>query len=136
MRPYMQEQMYPYMPQMMMMPRGGMPGYPPMAQSVMPPMGQMPPMAQMAPYPAQMPAPVPMPVPEVNPPEANLPTDKEQLGERLYPMVEKLDAKNASKITGMLLEMEIEQLHGIIRDPAQLTKWINEARSVLDNSAP
>ncbi len=51
-------------------------------------------------------------------------------------MVESKDKQNAAKITGMLLEMEIEQIHNIIKDPAQLDKWISEALKVLNTSPP
>ena len=138
MRPYMPEQMYPYMyPPMVMAPRGGMPGYP-----QMPPMGPMGPGMPsmgpgMPPFAGPMPGPMPVPVPsqEPIPTEAGpLPTDKELLGERLYPMVEKEDAKNAAKVTGMLLEMEVEQIHNMIRDPGQLHRWIAEARKVLNTT--
>ena len=126
-RPYMPEQMYPYMMPMMhpMMGRGPMPQMPPMGQM---PMGQPMPLYQ---------TPVPPSVPmEAVRPEQGLPQDKEQLGEYLYPLVESKDQKNAAKITGMLLEMEIEQIHGIIRNPTQLDKWISEALKVLNSSAP
>ncbi len=93
----------------------------------MPPMpGAIP---QAGPYP--VPAP-PMPAPEA--PVRELPNDKEQLGEYLYPLVEMKNPQNAAKITGMLLEMEIEQIHNIIRDPNQLDKWTAEALRVLSKS--
>lgn len=60
-----------------------------------------------------------------------LPNDKELLGERLFPLVEQKNPKNASKITGMLLEMEVDQIQSIIRDQSQLDKWISEAVKVL-----
>lgn len=117
MRPYPQEGMYPPMPQQMgpMGPMGPM-------------MGPMGPMGQMPPY---MP-PHPMPASErpMTAPQLDLPNDKEQLGERLYPMVEMKNPTNASKITGMLLEMEVEQIQNIIRDPSQLDRWIAEAMKV------
>lgn len=98
-------------------------------------MAGMPPMSQISPYAGPMPGAIPVPPPEAMPAEAGpLPTDKEQLGERLYPMVEKVDPKNAAKITGMLLEMEVEQLHGMLRDPGQLNRWISEARKVLEST--
>ena len=96
----------------------------------MPPMQQMPPMHAMPPY-MQQPMPAQL---LVRPVEQPLPTDKEQLGEHLYPMVEAKDPRNAAKITGMLLEMEIEQIHNIIKNPDQLNKWISEAMKVLNNS--
>lgn len=77
-------------------------------------------------------APGPAQVQEI-PPAAlpiNLPNDKEALGEKLYPLVEAKNPQMASKITGMLLEMEIEQIQNIIRDSNQLSKWIEEAVKV------
>jgi len=84
---------------------------------------------QMPPY---MP-PVQHPSPAQRPPQQELPSlpmDKEPLGEMLFPLVEKKNAAYAAKITGMLLEMEIDQIHNIIRDPNQLDKWISEAMKV------
>ena len=63
-----------------------------------------------------------------------LPNDKEQLGEYLYPLVEMKNPQYAAKITGMLLEMEIEAVHNIIRDANQLDKWIAEALRVLSKT--
>lgn len=65
-------------------------------------------------------------------PVVDLPKEKEALGERLYPLVEMRNPVNASKITGMLLEMEVEQIHNILRDPTQLDKWISEAMKVIN----
>jgi len=108
--------MYPMMqPGMQMMPN------PPMGSYMYPP--------QLAPRPEIMPMPV-APQPQAAP----LPSDKETLGEYLYPMVESKDAANAAKITGMLLEMEVDQIHNIIRNPNQLDKWIVEANKVLTSS--
>ena len=115
-------------------PREGM--YYPQMYPMMPPMPGMHPMmqgAQMPPPPAYVqPAYQAPPVPHVE--QAQLPNDKEQLGEQLYSLVEGKDSKNASKITGMLLEMEIDQIHNIIRQPAQLDKWISEALKVLNTT--
>lgn len=92
------------------------------------------PMGAGAPY--MQPYPVPAPQAPVNvQPAPQLPTDKEQLGEYLYPLVEAKDAKNAAKITGMLLEMEVDQIHKILSDQVQLDKWIQEALKVLNTSA-
>lgn len=108
-------------------PRGMMPGYPRIPMG-MPPMG---PMAGMQP----MPYPMPIPMAASSQPEPTpLPNDKEALGEILYPMVEKVDSANASKITGMLLEMEIEQIHNILKNPSQLERWISEAKKVLNSN--
>lgn len=65
--------------------------------------------------------------------EQALPNDKEALGEMLYPLVEKKNPKNASKITGMLLEMEVEHIHSILRSNSELDRWIAEALKVLAN---
>ncbi len=108
---------HPYMPPMMYPPQA-MPGVP-----VPPPYIQ--------PYQVQPMAPMPAPVEQAQP----LPNDKEQLGEQLYPLVEQKDSKNAAKITGMLLEMEVDQIHNIIRNPAQLDKWISEALKVLNSNS-
>lgn len=102
------EGMYPMGP---MMPPGGYP-------SMMPP--PVMPQAMIAPVAAPM-----MPVPQ-------LPNDREALGEMLYRMVEKEHPDKAAKITGMLLEMEVEQIHSILRDPAQLKTWVDEALKVLN----
>eukprot|EP01022_Parablepharisma_sp_SALTPOND_P000816 TRINITY_DN105101_c2_g1_i1.p1 TRINITY_DN105101_c2_g1~~TRINITY_DN105101_c2_g1_i1.p1 ORF type:complete len:637 (+),score=55.87 TRINITY_DN105101_c2_g1_i1:218-1912(+) len=117
MRPHFHEGMYsPYM-----MP----PMQPGMGPMIPPPGAPMPP-PYMPPYQAQ-------PAPRAEP-QPSLPTDKEQLGEQLYPLVELKDDKNAAKITGMLLEMEVDQIHNIIRDPTQLDKWIAEALKVLNTT--
>ena len=73
-------------------------------------------------------------MPVVDPQFAELPNDKEQLGEHLYPLVELRNTQYAAKITGMLLEMETKQIQNIIRDPNQLDKWIKEASDVLQKS--
>ena len=77
-------------------------------------------------YPGSQPMPMPVPAPEMS-----LPNDKEQLGEHLYPLVEARNPDNAAKITGMLLEMEIDQIQAMIRNQTQLDKWISEAMKVL-----
>lgn len=96
-------------------------------------MQSMPPMVGMPPYPMQPPMQPPMqaPVPMQSQSMRELPNDKEQLGEYLYPLVEGKNPAYAAKITGMLLEMEIKQIHNIIMDPNQLDKWIGEAMRVL-----
>ncbi|MDR3736094.1 MAG: hypothetical protein P4L10_11225 [Acidobacteriaceae bacterium] len=101
-------------------------GMPPMVMPMMPP-------PQMAGQ-YQAPPPMAMPVPAPEAPVRELPNDKEQLGEYLYPLVEMKNPANAAKITGMLLEMEVDQLQNIIRNPAQLDKWIAEAMKVLAKS--
>lgn len=112
-------------------------GMPPYAYPVMAGMHPQMMMPPNAPMPAYMPYPqVPVQEAVVVPQQQVLSNDKETLGEHLYALVDKKDSKNAAKITGMLLEMEIEQIHDIIRNPNQLDKWISEALKVLDTSAP
>lgn len=89
----------------------------------MPPMG-------VPPYPMQPPMQAPIPEPAIN----ELPSDKEQLGEFLYPLVESKAPMYAAKITGMLLEMDVKQIHNILMDQNQLDKWISEAMRVLNKT--
>ena len=93
--------------------------------------GAMPVQGPMVPPPGY---PMPAPLPPQPAPIRDLPNDKEALGEYLYPLVEQRQPVNAAKITGMLLEMELEQIHNIIRDQAQLDKWIGEALRVLSKT--
>lgn len=81
-----------------------------------------------APTPIMMQTPIQAPEPE------SLPSNKEALGERLYLEVEKFEPKDAGKITGMLLEMQIEQIHNMLRNDLQLKRWVDEAKEVLNAS--
>jgi hypothetical protein len=95
-------------------------------------MGPVPPMGPMQQhYKPPHQAPVYQPERPVAPQPQILPNDKDTLGELLYPKVQEKNPENASKITGMLLEMEIDQIHHIIQDPGQLDKWMAEAVKVL-----
>ena len=131
-QPYqMQYPMNPHYNQMRpMMPPDMRPSYPmyygmPQQYYPMRPM-MMPPMAQPPQYSVP---PVQAPPPQVAPPA--LPNDKEQLGEILYPLVNAINETHASKITGMLLELDIEQIHKLVTDTAELRKWVDEAFKVL-----
>lgn len=75
-----------------------------------------------------------IPIPE--PPLGELPNDREQLGEILYPLVESKAPRYAAKITGMLLEMDVKQIQNILMDHNQLDKWISEAMRVLNKGEP
>jgi polyadenylate-binding protein len=86
----------------------------------------MPPIVAPQPYAMQP----PMPEPVIS----ELPNDKEQLGEYLYPRVETKAPMYAAKITGMLLEMDVKQIHSIIMDATQLDKWISEAMRILNKA--
>ncbi|KAL5976609.1 hypothetical protein ACLOJK_020942 [Asimina triloba] len=59
---------------------------------------------------------------------------KQILGERLFPVVEKLEPDLARKITGMLLEMDNSELLLLLESPESLTAKVDEAVKVLEIS--
>lgn len=60
------------------------------------------------------------------------PQDQKQiLGERLFPLIERMYAQLAGKITGMLLEIENSELLHMIEDQTALKAKVEEAISVL-----
>lgn len=56
------------------------------------------------------------------------------LGEQLYPLVERLEPRNVSKVTGMLLEMDQTEILHLIESPDALKKKVAEAMDVLRQS--
>ena len=56
---------------------------------------------------------------------------KDELGEQLYVKIEELHSENADKITGMLLEMSVEDLHRLLKNPLELQEKIMLAENVL-----
>jgi hypothetical protein len=58
---------------------------------------------------------------------------KQDIGEALYPKVRQMQPELAGKITGMLLEMDNDDLRTLIDDHTALLSWVNEARAVYDD---
>ncbi|CAH8337121.1 unnamed protein product [Eruca vesicaria subsp. sativa] len=55
------------------------------------------------------------------------------LGETLYPLVNKIEHENAAKVTGMLLEMDQQEVLHLIQSPEALNAKVSEALDVLRN---
>eukprot|EP00250_Pteridium_aquilinum_P000983 c11160_g1_i1 orf=222-2270(+) len=64
---------------------------------------------------------------------ANAPAQqqKQMLGERLFPLVQRVQPKDAGKITGMLLEMDNSELLLLLESPESLVSKVEEAVHVL-----
>ena len=132
------------MPPMAQMPQ--MPGQPPMMQR--PPMGMPNPMGmppQMVPQPMGMPRapgqPIPIQlqyvqqaqrlVPAVD--QAN-PNYKQQVGEVIYEFVEKISTEDlAPKITGMLIDLPLEDIRAYLTNFSILEEKVKQAESLLQD---
>jgi polyadenylate-binding protein len=58
------------------------------------------------------------------------------LGEHLYPLVDRLTAKElTTKVTGMLLEMDQAEVINLIESPDDLKLKVSEALQVLHDAA-
>ncbi|KAF5827746.1 polyadenylate-binding protein 1-like protein [Dunaliella salina] len=100
-----------------------------------------PPPSQTAPpaAPPAPPAPVPTPADIASQPlnptvlaSASPDEQKQMIGERLFPLVSKLQPKLAGKITGMLLEMDNAELLMLLDDNKSLQAKVEEAIAVLE----
>lgn len=94
-------------------------------------------MMQMNPsgMPMQMPVGGPEPLTAAALAAANEQEQKNMIGERLYPLIQRDQPDLASKITGMLLEMENPELLHLLESPVDLQKNIQEALDVLKKHA-
>lgn len=97
-----------------------------------PPMQQQP-----APQPEQQVGPDELSVSDFVKAAASLPDAKRKhvFGERLFPMVARVQPELAPKITGMLLEMEDTEIVELLESQAALDKKIQEALAVLEDAA-
>ncbi|VFQ86845.1 unnamed protein product [Cuscuta campestris] len=68
---------------------------------------------------------------------ANAPPDQQRnmLGESLFPLVNQLEPMQASKVTGMLLEMDQTEVLHLLESPDALKAKVAEAIEVLRNTA-
>merc|ERR1719454_1090193 len=107
-------------PQMQMMQQKGMPGM--MPQSARPPMQQAP--AAAAPAQGQA---FTASTLAATPPAVQ----KQMLGEKLFPLIAKIQPDMAGKVTGMMLEMDNSELLMLLESEAQLRHKVNEALGVL-----
>ncbi|KAF4351544.1 hypothetical protein G4B88_000582 [Cannabis sativa] len=72
--------------------------------------------------------------PLMQPPHMSTAEQQRRLvGNKLYPLVEQLEHKNAAKVTGMLLEMDHTQLLHLLNSPHALKAKVAEAIYVLRN---
>lgn len=60
--------------------------------------------------------------------------ETEELGERLFSLVEQLNQDHANDITGMLLEMDRTDLHQLLHDQKMLEIAVQKAQSALENN--
>jgi polyadenylate-binding protein len=116
-----------------MMPRGLPPMMmpPPFGRPMMPPHMMGPPMPQLR-RPRFNAAPKPRPLDVERMISMDAKQQKQEIGERLYPLVQRIEPKLAGKITGMLLEMDTTELMMLIESSDDLLiSKVNEAVAVL-----
>merc|ERR1719281_2136830 len=99
-----------------------------MGKGGMPPMGARPPMPQPMPQqPQQAGGPLNAAALAAAPPAVQ----KQMLGEKLYPAIQRINPEMAGKITGMMLEMDNSELLMLLESEPQLRSKVNEAIAVL-----
>merc|ERR1719310_2079428 len=59
---------------------------------------------------------------------------KQMLGEKIFPLIARLQPEMAGKITGMMLEMDNSELLILLESPEQLKMKVEEALRVLEGS--
>ncbi|KAF8467684.1 hypothetical protein BDZ91DRAFT_121763 [Kalaharituber pfeilii] len=127
-------------PPNMAMPMGGRPPVPPTTQRAVPPSGgprgNARPHMPSAPPPGQDGSAAPPALPSQLTSQVLLAAppmqQKQLLGEALYPKIQEMNPALAGKITGMLLEMDNQELLALIDDPAALRLKVDEALTVYD----
>jgi len=132
--PQMMQMMQKGNPQMMgMMGKGGMPGMPGMMR---PPMQQGAPLGARPPMPQQQQGMAPQstagqPLSASSLAAAPPAIQKQMLGEKLFPMIAKIQPDMAGKVTGMMLEMDNSELIMLLESEQQLRAKVSEAIVVL-----
>ena len=64
-------------------------------------------------------------------PNNHLSNTKKVLGERLFTRIEPAAKQNAGKVTGMILEMPVKAIKGLLADEAALQAKVHEALATL-----
>lgn len=64
--------------------------------------------------------------------KASKPEQRNMLGEKLYPLIAEREPQLAGKITGMLLELDTQEVLGLLEDPPAVAAKVDEARAVLE----
>merc|ERR1719335_1751788 len=59
---------------------------------------------------------------------------KQMLGEKIFPLIARMQPEMAGKITGMMLEMDNSELLILLESPDQLKMKVDEALRVLEGS--
>merc|ERR1711966_430027 len=58
---------------------------------------------------------------------------KQMLGEKIFPLISRMQPEMAGKITGMMLEMDNSELLILLESPEQLKHKVDEALRVLQS---